>query len=390
MRSPTGSVRTPAAAVISALLVLALVSCNNDSPTAPTPPGPGACTFQLAPSTQTLESTGGSVTIAVTTNAQCSWSARSDADWMTITAGATGTGPGTVSLSASSNPATSVREAGVTVASQAVRFTQRARADCTFTVSAPSQRFGPDGGRGQIAVEAAAECRWTASSAESWLTLSTTSGTGTAQIDYTVSPYSGTAERSVQVTVAEKTLTFRQDPVQRQCEYSAAPADFRLHWHGIVRTSSHSAHLEVEFTRRNIPFVKFGGLKFVEPRTSRTCWRTYAGPRIHEIGWRLSRLAASGGDRTDLGCRVLDAMAAHVEGNALAAFQPPTGSRGVADLVEMIATLLDAASLAGGIGSRAAGIRRTWSSITMMPYCALPTWSSCSALPRPPPPACSS
>jgi len=30
-----------------------------------------------------------------------------------------------------------------------------------------------------------------------------------------------------------------------------------------IRTSSHSGPLEVEFTRRNIPFVKFGGLKFL-------------------------------------------------------------------------------------------------------------------------------
>jgi hypothetical protein len=30
------------------------------------------------------------------------------------------------------------------------------------------------------------------------------------------------------------------------------------------RASSHSALLEIELTRRNIPFVKFGGLKFIE------------------------------------------------------------------------------------------------------------------------------
>ena len=32
----------------------------------------------------------------------------------------------------------------------------------------------------------------------------------------------------------------------------------------LFRTSHHSASLEVELTRRNIPFVKFGGLKFLE------------------------------------------------------------------------------------------------------------------------------
>ena len=48
----------------------------------------------------------------------------------------------------------------------------------------------------------------------------------------------------------------------------------------LFRTSHHSGPLEIELTRRNIPFVKFGGLKFLERPTSRTCWRSCASPRI--------------------------------------------------------------------------------------------------------------
>ena len=32
----------------------------------------------------------------------------------------------------------------------------------------------------------------------------------------------------------------------------------------LFRTSHHSAALEIELSRRNIPFIKFGGLKFLE------------------------------------------------------------------------------------------------------------------------------
>ena len=32
----------------------------------------------------------------------------------------------------------------------------------------------------------------------------------------------------------------------------------------LFRTSHHSAVLEIELSHRNIPFVKFGGLKFLE------------------------------------------------------------------------------------------------------------------------------
>jgi len=41
----------------------------------------------------------------------------------------------------------------------------------------------------------------------------------------------------------------------------------------LFRASHHSAPLEIELTRRNIPFVKFGGLKFLGLPTSKTCWR---------------------------------------------------------------------------------------------------------------------
>jgi len=35
----------------------------------------------------------------------------------------------------------------------------------------------------------------------------------------------------------------------------------------LFRSSSHSAMLELELTRRGIPFVKYGGLKFWRRRT---------------------------------------------------------------------------------------------------------------------------
>lgn len=45
----------------------------------------------------------------------------------------------------------------------------------------------------------------------------------------------------------------------------------------LFRTGSHSAALELELTRRNIPFVKFGGLKFLEAAHVRICCRSCVG-----------------------------------------------------------------------------------------------------------------
>jgi len=47
----------------------------------------------------------------------------------------------------------------------------------------------------------------------------------------------------------------------------------------LFRASHHSASLEVELTRRNIPFVSSAVSNSLRPRTSRTCWQCCAGRR---------------------------------------------------------------------------------------------------------------
>lgn len=215
------------ALIISFVGMAGLTSCESSSPTRP------SCTFVLTPSTQTVDAQGASVTVTVGTGSQCSWTARTDADWLSIVSGAGGTGPGTVSVSFAANPAETQRQGGITVSDQSVRFTQRGRvpAACTYEATTTSQRFGADGGRGVLDVMTAAECRWDARATESWLVLSQTSGTGPAHVEYTVTPYSGGAERSLDIVVGETSVRVRQDPPSAACEYSAAPVDFQLHWH---------------------------------------------------------------------------------------------------------------------------------------------------------------
>src|SRR6476661_1936751 len=61
----------------------------------------------------------------------------------------------------------------------------------------------------------------------------------------------------------------------------------------LFRTSSHSGHLEVELTRRNIPFVKFGGLKFLDAAHIKdllALLRFVENPRDRVAGFRLMHL----------------------------------------------------------------------------------------------------
>jgi DNA helicase II / ATP-dependent DNA helicase PcrA len=59
----------------------------------------------------------------------------------------------------------------------------------------------------------------------------------------------------------------------------------------LFRTSSHSAALELELTRRNIPFIKFGGLKFLDAahvKDALAMLRFAQNPRDRIAGFRLA------------------------------------------------------------------------------------------------------
>ena len=79
----------------------------------------------------------------------------------------------------------------------------------------------------------------------------------------------------------------------------------------LFRASHHSGPLEVELTRRNIPFVKFGGLKFLDAAHVKdvlALLRFAENPRDLVAGFRLLMLIPGIGSTTAR--RLLDAAAA--------------------------------------------------------------------------------
>jgi len=77
----------------------------------------------------------------------------------------------------------------------------------------------------------------------------------------------------------------------------------------LFRTSSHSGPLEIELTRRNIPFVKFGGLKFLDTahiKDMLALLRFVENPRDRVAGFRLMHLIPGVGPTSAQ--RVLDHM----------------------------------------------------------------------------------
>jgi DNA helicase-2/ATP-dependent DNA helicase PcrA len=97
----------------------------------------------------------------------------------------------------------------------------------------------------------------------------------------------------------------------------------------LFRASHHSGQLEVELTRRNIPFVKFGGLKFLEAAHIKDVLaflRWAENPRDRVAGFRVLQLLPGVGPAT--AARALDGIAGAGEpAEALLDFAPPAAAR---------------------------------------------------------------
>jgi DNA helicase II / ATP-dependent DNA helicase PcrA len=92
----------------------------------------------------------------------------------------------------------------------------------------------------------------------------------------------------------------------------------------LFRTSHHSAMLEIELARRNIPFVKFGGLKFIEAahvKDMLAVLRWIENPADRVTGFRVLQLIDGIGPAT--AGKVLDRMGGRSMPDALATFSPP-------------------------------------------------------------------
>jgi hypothetical protein len=85
------------------------------------------CAAIVTPLAVGVTGAGGLATAAVSAPASCAWTASTNVPWITISAGATGTGKATVSYSIGANPSTVASRMGMlTIAGQTVIITQGA------------------------------------------------------------------------------------------------------------------------------------------------------------------------------------------------------------------------------------------------------------------------
>jgi ATP-dependent DNA helicase UvrD/PcrA len=110
----------------------------------------------------------------------------------------------------------------------------------------------------------------------------------------------------------------------------------------LFRTSSHSGPLEIELTRRNIPFVKFGGLKFLDAahvKDMLALLRFVENPRDRVAGFRILHLLPGIGPASAQ--RILDHMteAADPIGALCALSTPPRAGEAWTGFVRTIGDL---------------------------------------------------
>ncbi len=184
--------------------------------------GASSCSFSIAPTSASFAASGGAASVGVSSQTGCAWTAVSNASFITITAGASGAGNGTVNYVVSVNNSSSIRTGTLTIAGQTFTVTQAA-SSCISTISPLSRSFASTGGTGTVTVSAISTCNWTAQSLASWITITAgANGPGTKTLKYSVAVNSSTASRSGIIIIGSFQHTVTQSGAT--CGYSISPA----------------------------------------------------------------------------------------------------------------------------------------------------------------------
>jgi len=163
------------------------------------------CTYTVTPDATSVSTSGGTFAMSVTTENGCTWSASTGTQWVSILAGSSGNGSGSVAASASINSGSAARTGTLTVAGQIVTVAQSG-SSCIYTLSSAAATVDAKANTGTINVTASSSCTWTASTAATWLTVnaSATSFTFTTQANKTG------ASRTATVQVGGATFVLTQ------------------------------------------------------------------------------------------------------------------------------------------------------------------------------------
>lgn len=194
------------------------------------------CAFSVNQTQQSFAAAGGQGSIAVTTGSTCTWSATSQAAWLTITSGSPGRGNGSLSFTVAANPLTTPRTGTLSVAGVTVTVTQ-AGAACRYVVTPTSHSIAAGGGTALGSVTTTNDCAWTTEipAPASWLTVSR-GQSGSGDYTLTATPNTSTSQRLAVVTIAGTPVSVTQS-AGAACQVSVSPSSVTVDASGTNSTS---------------------------------------------------------------------------------------------------------------------------------------------------------
>ena len=95
---------------------------------------------------------------------------------------------------------------------------------CQVSLAAPPM-IDAGGGTGTLAVTTNPECAWTASSGAAWISLSPSSGQGSAAVELRAAPNNGSAQRDGNILVNSEQVRVSQ---RAPCRFEITPATHRM------------------------------------------------------------------------------------------------------------------------------------------------------------------
>ncbi len=173
----------------------------------------GACSFIVSPTSQGFTSAGGLGSIGVTTSSGCAWTAASNNSWIVLTSSTAASGNGMVTFEVRENFTTTSRTGSLTVAGTTVTINQNGanQSSCSYSITPGSVTHSASAASGSVTLTTTGGCSWSAVSNVGWATItSSSSGIGSAVVNYTVSANTTGRARKGTLTIAGKTYSIKQ------------------------------------------------------------------------------------------------------------------------------------------------------------------------------------
>jgi hypothetical protein len=193
-------------------LILFVTSCNEmpKPPTGPTPVN-AACQVSFSLQHASMPSGGGQGVVTVTASqAQCGWTAASEAPWIGGFTSSSGFGSGEVRFQVAANPNDGARQGDIVLNETRFRITQTG-ASCDVQLSPATQAVPSTGMSGSVVVTAGSSCSWSATSNVGWLVvMSDPSSTGEGTVQFVANANPVTTTRTGLIAIGNQLFTVTQ------------------------------------------------------------------------------------------------------------------------------------------------------------------------------------